>query len=160
MVITLMISNGTGSKPETDKFKKLYGDVYSKFMDQKIMLDLGVDNERLNASLTIRAKRPIKLFWLIRQNRLLLGLEAFQQVQKNNSIFTDNGPSTSGYCLMHVVSGISVFAKGSINNNLGYVVRYDNYNPDTKFNENNIYAASYPGYLPKHFSWPDLTLHP
>ncbi len=41
----LMIGNGSGAKPEADKFKKFYGDVYLKFLDQKIILDLGADNE-------------------------------------------------------------------------------------------------------------------
>src|ERR1035437_970985 len=35
----LMISNGSGATPETDKFKKFYADMYIKFMDQKFMLD-------------------------------------------------------------------------------------------------------------------------
>ncbi len=142
---TLMISNGTGSKSETDKFKKFYGDVYFKFMDQKIMLDLGVDNERAQLSPYIKSKTTYKAFLAYQTKPFTAGLETFQQVQKNATVITGQLPSND------VVSGLSLFAKGPINNNLSYVVRYDNFNPDTQFNENNTYAASYPGFFTETF---------
>jgi hypothetical protein len=150
----LMISNGTGSKAETDKFKKFYADMYIKFMDQKFMLDLGVDNERSQLSPYQKSKTTYKAFLAYQTKPFTMGLEAFQQVQKNATVLTGQSPSND------VVSGISLFAKGLLNDKLGYVLRYDNFNPDTKFNENNTYATSYPGFFSESYVLAGLDFTP
>src|SRR5664280_2249796 len=133
----LMISNGSGAKPETDKFKKFYADMYIKFMDQKFMLDLGIDNERSQLSPYRKSKTTYKAFLAYQTKPFTMGLEVFQQVQKNAIVVTGQLPSND------VASGISVFAKGLLTDKLSWVLRYDNYNPDTQFNENNAYASTY-----------------
>jgi hypothetical protein len=141
----LMIGNGSGAKPEADKYKKFYGDVYVKFIDQKIILDLGADNEWAQAKPYQKNKTTYKAFLAYQTKMFTMGLEAFQQVQKNNTIFTEAAPSTVKDTVNALASGVSIFARGTISKKLGYVLRYDYYNPDTKFNKNNLYAASYTG---------------
>ena len=58
----IMISNGSGAKPETDRFKKFYANVYAKFMDQKIILDLGADNEWTQSHPNQKSKTTYKVF--------------------------------------------------------------------------------------------------
>jgi hypothetical protein len=140
-----MIANGSGAKPEADKFKKFYGDVFAKFADQKIILDLGADNEWTQAKPYQKNKTTIKAFVAYQTKPFTIGVEAFQQVQKNNTVFTEAAPSIVKDTVNAIASGISIFARGPINKKLGYVVRYDYYNPDSKFNENNVYAGSYTG---------------
>lgn len=141
----LMIGNGSGAKPEADKYKKFYGDVYVKFIDQKIILDLGADNEWAQAKPYQKNKTTYKALLAYQTKMFTMGLEAFQQVQKNNTIFTEAAPSTVKDTVNALASGVSIFARGTISKKLGYVLRYDYYNPDTKFNKNNLYAASYTG---------------
>jgi hypothetical protein len=147
----LMIGNGSGAKPEADKFKKFYGDVYVKFMDQKILLDLGADNEWAQSVPYQKSKTTLKAFLAYQTKNLTVGLEAFQQVQKNNTIYTEAAPSTAKDTVNALASGISIYAKGTITKKLGYVLRYDNYNPDSKFDANNVYAASYTGVYTESF---------
>jgi hypothetical protein len=141
----LMIGNGSGAKPEADKYKKFYGDVYVKFIDQKIILDLGADNEWAQAKPYQKNKTTYKALLAYQTKMFTMGLEAFQQVQKNNTIITEAAPSTVKDTVNALASGVSIFARGTISKKLGYVLRYDYYNPDTKFNKNNLYAASYTG---------------
>jgi hypothetical protein len=150
----LMISNGSGAKPETDKFKKLYADMYVKFMDQKFMLDLGIDNERSQLSPYMKSKTTYKAFLAYQTKPFTMGLEAFQQVQKNAIVVTGQLPSND------VASGISVFAKGLLTDKLSWVLRYDNYNPDTQFNENNAYASTYTGMFKETFLLAGLDFAP
>lgn len=145
----VMISNGSGAVPEANKFKKLYGDLYAKFMDQKIILDLGADNEWSQSKPYQKSKTTIKGMLAFQTKPFTFGLEAFQQVQKNNTIYTE--PSTVKDTVNDVASGISVFARGAITSKLGFVLRYDFYNPDGKFNASNVYAASYTGIYTESF---------
>ncbi len=153
-----MIANGSGAKPEADKFKKFYGDVYAKFADQKIIVDLGADNEWTQAKPYQKNKTTYKAFLAYQTKQFTIGAEVFQQVQKNNTIFTEAAPSIVKDTVNALASGISIFARGPISKKLGYVVRYDFYNPDSKFNENNVYAGTYKGSLQNLLFWPDLII--
>ena len=156
----LMVSNGSGAKPETDKFKKFYGDAYAKFMDQKIMLDLGADNEWSQASPYQKNKTTYKVFLAYITPQITIGIEAFQQVQKNNTIFTEAAPSTVKDTVNALASGVSVFVRGPISKKLGYVLRYDYFNPDSKFNKNDVYPASYSGVYTESFVLAGLDYNP
>ena len=156
-----MISNGSGAKPETDRFKKFYANVYAKFMDQKIILDLGADNEWAQSHPNQKSKTTYKVFLGYQTKTFAVGIEAFQQVQENNSlIYNDQVPATIQDTVNALASGISVFARGSITKKMGYVLRYDYYNPDSKFSANNIYAASYTGMYTESFVLAGLDFAP
>ena len=44
----IMVGNGTSAKPENDKFKWFYGDIWAKFLDKKLVFDLYADYQRFN----------------------------------------------------------------------------------------------------------------
>jgi hypothetical protein len=156
----IMIGNGSGAKPEADKYKKFYGDVYVKLMDQKILLDVGTDNEWSQASPYQKSKTTYKAFLAYQGKNFTMGLEAFQQVQKNSTIFTEADPSTVKDTVNAVASGISIFARGTLSSKLAWVLRYDYYNPDSKFNKDNVYAASYAGINTESFILAGLDFAP
>jgi len=137
-----MIGNGSGAKPETDKFKKFYGDFYAKFMDQKFIVDIGADNEVGQVSPYHKSKTTLKGMVAFQSSMFTIGIEAFQQIQQNSTIFTNSAAIKD--TTNAVASGISIFARGTlIKDKLMYALRYDYYNPDTKFNKSNTYAAGY-----------------
>jgi len=156
----LMIGNGSGAKPEADKFKKFYGDVYVKFVDQKVILDLGADNEWTQSVPYQKSKTTYKAFLAYQGKNFTFGVEAFQQLQKNNTIYTEAAPSTTRDTVNALASGISVFARGNISSKLAFVLRYDYFNPDSKFNLNNVYAASYSGVNTESFVLAGLDFAP
>ena len=74
----VMVGNGTGAKPENDKFKWFYGDVFAKFLDQKLMFDLYADYERLNWTTSFHHSRNmVKGFVAYTTPALTIGVEAF-----------------------------------------------------------------------------------
>jgi len=148
---SLMIGNGSGSKPENDKFKKKYIDLWGKFLDKKLILDIGGDNEIAQTSPYKKSKTTVKGFISYQMEKFTICFEAFSQLQKNNTTYTEPVPSVLKDTTNAVASGITLFAKGMINSKLGWVVRYDHYNPDTKFNANDVYAASYPSFYTESF---------
>lgn len=155
-----MIGNGSGAKPEADKFKKFYGDVYFKFADQKLILDLGADNEWSQTKPYHKSKTTYKGFLAYQTSKFTAGIEAFGQVQKNNTIYTEEAPSTVKDTVNAVASGISFFARGTISKKLGFVLRYDHYNPDRKFSADNVYASSYTGVYTESFLLAGLDFTP
>ena len=142
----LMIANGSGAKFETDKFKKFYGNVYAKFMGQKIIIDAYADFERANlATGKHKEKSTIKGFVAYQSEEITVGVEAFQQFNKNgviDSVVASTVDTTDG-----IVFGGSVFARGRIfKDKLGFFARYDLYDSDTRFNADYIYVGSYAYY--------------
>lgn len=136
----LMIGNGTAQTQETNKFKKIYADVWAKLMNQKIIIDFGGDNETAQQSPYNMTKTTIKGFAAYQTKDFTLGIEAFKQIQGNNTIYTQQ---TVKDTVNAIAQGVSIFTNGKITNKLRFVLRYDNYNPDAKFNSNNVYSASY-----------------
>jgi len=137
----LMVGNGSAQKIETDIYKKYYGDVYAKFMDQKIIIDLYADHEETKDLPGYhRSKTAYKLFVAYATDKVTVGVEAFQQMQHNYVVVanssTDPKPDTTDASTF----GLSVFVKGVIiKEKLNFFARYDMYNPDTKFNTDKFY---------------------
>ena len=152
----LMVGNGSGAKPETDKFKKIYGDIWAKFMDQKITVDFGGDNEVAQLAPYHKNKTTIKGFVSYQTPALTVGLEVFSQLQKNNTAITLPAP----LIVDAAASGLSIFAKGAIDPKTGWVLRYDHYNPDSKFNANDVYPASYTGIYTEDFFLAGIDFQP
>ena len=128
----LMVGNGTGAKPETDKFKWLYGDVYAMFLDKKLVLDVYADYQRLNWTEGFHHSRNmLKGFAAYNTPDLTVGVEAFVNHGKNdvvgiNGVIKDTMSANA--------TGISAYVHGNIiKNKLRFFARYDSYNPDSKY---------------------------
>lgn len=134
-----MIGNGTAQKLETDKYKKFYGEIYAKLLDQKLILDLTSDWEKSSPT---QSKTTIKGFVAYQTKPVTVGVEVVNQVQK--------GYVTDSIAGSHVLSnivpfGVSVWVRGGIiKSKLSYFARFDTYNPDTKFNVATLYPKASP----------------
>ena len=148
----IMLANGSGTKPESDKFKKGYAEVYGWFWSKHILVDLYGDYERNRLNPYQQSKATFKGTVAVQTERLSLGAECVTQVQQNNTIYTEpkpDAPTTIGTkkdTVQAVAFGLSMFAIGTvIKEKLHLFVRYDYYNPDLKFSNHNFYGNGYTG---------------
>jgi hypothetical protein len=139
----LMIGNGNGARPENDKFKWFYGDVYTKLFDKRILIDLYADYERLNwAAGFHHSRNMVKVLIAYTTPKFNLGIEGFVNNGKNDITGTRGVTADT---LTAKAKGLSVFARGIITTNkLGYFVRFDTFNPYSNYNEGAYY--SYKGF--------------
>jgi hypothetical protein len=132
----VMVSNGTASRPETDRFKAFSGDVYAKFLDKRLMIDIYADYQRLNWTPTFHhARNMVKAFAGYTVPKITFGVEAFINHGKNDVI--GHTASTTDTISANAF-GISTFARGPIiKDKLGFFARYDNFNPDENYSDTN-----------------------
>ena len=142
----LMIGNGTGPKPENDLFKKFYVNFYSKLFHQQLVIDINADYERMQNTPDSKNKSTLKLGLAWQQSNYTIGAEAFTQLQKNY-IAAKRNSSLSDENLDDDATGFSLFAKATIKKDkINLFARYDNYNPDSRFNNEFIYSGNYSSY--------------
>lgn len=143
----VMVANGTSARPENDKFKWFYGDVYAKFFDKKLVFDLYADYQRLNWSSNFHHSRNmIKGFAAYTTPAFTVGVEAFVNHNKHDVIAVHGALNDT---LTANSIGISTFVKGTIvKEKLGFFARMDNFNPDTKYNQSAY--QSYKGLSPTY----------
>lgn len=129
----VMVGNGTGAKPENDKFKWFYADVYAMFLNKKLVFDLYADYQRLNWTGNFHhARNMVKGFVAYTTPALTVGVEAFinngqKDVVGINGLIRDTTDARA--------KGIALYVHGNIiPNKLRFFVRYDSYDPDTKYN--------------------------
>jgi hypothetical protein len=134
----VMVGNGTGAKPENDKYKWFYGDLWAKFFNKKLLVDFYADYMRLNWVPTWHHDRAmLKGFVAYTDTKFTIGVEGFINTLSKDNFATKiaGGVDT----LTVKAKGVSVFARGTlIKNKLAAFARWDSYNPDDKIN-NNIY---------------------
>jgi hypothetical protein len=127
---TLMVSNGSGAKPETDGFKWFWGDVSYKFFNKKLIVDFFADWARLHLVDGWHHERSTaKLFVGYTVPAFSIGAEAFVSHLMGDNIATraDNGARDT---ITTQALGFSIFARGRIyKDKLGFFARYDNYDP-------------------------------
>jgi len=135
----LMVGNGTGAKPENDKFKWFYGDVFAKFLDKRVVVDVYADYQRLNATATWHHSRHmIKGFLAYTTPAFTVGVEAFINHGQNDVV----GVKTLQRDTISAnAKAVSAYVKGSIvKDKLGFFTRMDNYNPDVNY-DSNLYSS-------------------
>lgn len=118
---TLMIGNGTGQKPESNKYKKYYGNFAVKPMKDLIIEAYG-DYE---PAADEKSKTTLKGFASYKFSDITLGVEAVQQTQKK---IGTNGADI-------VPFGVTFFAWAPLTSGLNAFARYDLYNPNTKVSD-------------------------
>jgi len=134
----VMVGNGTQAKPESDNFKWFYGDVYGKFLDKHLILDLYADYNRLNWVPTWHHSRQmLKGFIAYTSKPLTVGVEGFINNLKNDNFASKiaGGVDT----LSVAAKGISFYVHGDIiPDKLRFFARLDLYNPNNIVN-NSVY---------------------
>ena len=140
-----MVGNGTGPKPEIDKFKKLYGDVHGIFWNKKIFIDLYGDYERTSdAPRYHQSKSTYKITVAYQSDQITAGVELVEQKQQNAVRYTTtNTIGAVRDTADALVFGVSAYVRGTIlKDKLAAFFRYDSYNPDKNFNASNFYTTS------------------
>jgi hypothetical protein len=140
----------TNPNPNTGFFKIFYGDLWGKFLDQKLYVDVYADYARTQSNtgvattvlssgtLGTQEHNMFKIFVSYNTSPLSVGVEAY--TQKIGLGVTNKGTLTAEDATVH---GLSIWAKGAITKGkLGWFARYDSYNPDTKISSGDAYAVN------------------
>jgi hypothetical protein len=142
--------SNTNPNPNTGFFKIFYGDLWGKFLDQKLYIDIYADHAK-TASNTSVATTVIpsgtlgpqehgmyKIFVSYNTSPLSVGVEAYTQ-QIGNAV--TNKTTLAGEDA--TVHGLTIWAKGAITKGkFGWFARFDSYNPDTKINNADGYSVN------------------
>jgi len=138
----LMVGNNStssllsASNANTGFYKIFYGDLWGKFLDQKLYIDIYADYARTaGATATVPGQEHnmFKVFASYNTKPITIGVEAYTQKigAGVNSVTTATPPVTTPEDA--TVQGLSVWVRGPIVKTLNYFARFDTYNPDTKF---------------------------
>lgn len=145
----IMVGNGTGAKPEKDKYKWLSSDIWGKFLDKKIYVNLYIDYSRMAPVAGLQHSRNmIKGFVAYTVPKFTVGVEGYINNLKNDNQATEI--STGNVDILTVqAKGISIFTHGPIiKDKLNFFARFDDLNPDNKIDNSkyNKYVGNTDGF--------------
>jgi len=152
----LMVGNNSqasllsAASANTGFYKIFYGDLWAKFLNQKLYVDIYADYAKTaaaTAAIPGQEHNMLKIFASYATKPITIGVEAY--TQKFASGVTN---STTKLNEDATAQGLSIWVKGPIVKNVNYFLRYDTYNPDTKFNAGDSYVSpantNYGSYTP------------
>ena len=136
-----MVANGQSAKPENDMFKAFYGDLFAKFMNKRLVMDLYQDYQKLNwtyytnSAIGGKAMVPYhhdrnltKFFIAYTVPKFTVGVEAFMNTLMGDVVV--KGKDGNTYYRTTKAMGQSIFVKGRIyKEKLGFFARFDNFDP-------------------------------
>jgi len=134
-----LVANGTGAKPASNSYKWVYGNLWAKFFNQKLVVDIFADYYKLAWTDSWRHSRQmLKGFIGYNTTPLAVGVEGFINNLKQDAFATrisDGGVDT----LNNAARSISAFVNGDIvKGKLRFFARYDYYTPTNQVN-NDMY---------------------
>jgi len=145
-----MVGNGDGAVAVNNNFQMFYGDVWAKFLDKRLIIDLYQDYRKLdwNAIDTLtngfhHDRNTTKLLVAYTTPKFTVGAEAMQTTLMGD---VEASSITRTYYYTTLATAISTYVRGRIyKDKLGFFARYDNYNPGNKISEitNNHKIISY-----------------
>ncbi|MBS1669558.1 MAG: hypothetical protein JST58_19465 [Bacteroidetes bacterium] len=144
----LLVGNGAKAVPENDNFKWFYAEVWGKFFDKHLQVNLYSDYERLNWTPSWHHYRNMERI-LINYSTAAFTIGAEGYI---NNLAKDNFATKKGLgvdTLNASATGVSFFVRGPIiKNKISYVVRFDAFNPNTNINNTaySQYIGNIPGY--------------
>ncbi|MEO6682196.1 MAG: hypothetical protein ABIN48_05165 [Ginsengibacter sp.] len=141
----VLIGNSNGAKFETDKFKKIYTSLYALFLDKKLVVQGNFEHDRKELEPLRRDISTFKVFVGYKTSKTTIGIDAFKQLQTNQSAFTRGiAPSVDTVFADAEVEGISLFVNREISGDkLRAFARFDIYNPDADFTNSRNYVSGY-----------------
>ncbi len=131
----VMIGNGNAQRAETDRYKWFYGDIYGKFLQNRLVLDFYADYEKILWNPNWHRDRQMnKLFIAYTVPKITIGFEAFiNTLMGDNIAIKSDGITTDTLTTRRIA--MSFFVRGSLyKNKLGYFARYDRHNWGTSIN--------------------------
>ncbi|HYM21295.1 MAG TPA: hypothetical protein VEW28_09895 [Candidatus Kapabacteria bacterium] len=146
----LMLADGTGQKLPTlfsatgdnsGRNKKLYVDLWGKFMDKKIVVQAYFDDQRTSDPADQSAS-TLKFYAAYATTPLTIGAELFMQT-KTNAVKDSNFAAAKNEVVDQKPFGFSVFATAQlIENSLNIFARFDMFNPDNNFKTDGVKYTS------------------
>ncbi len=140
----IMIGNGKKAQPENDNYKWLYGDIWGKFLDKKLWIQLYADYNKIGyigSGLNYPTSRNM---WKATVDYVTvpftIGVEGFINSDKNNveGVALSNNDTT---VLNATGEGLSVYAHAQlVKDKLSIFGRFDAFNPDSKY-DNTTYKT-------------------
>lgn len=166
----VLIGNNTSSSllsasnANTGFYKAFYGDVYAKFLNQSLIIDLYADYMKTagaTAAIGPQARHMLKGFVAYTTPKITFGIEAYtQKIANGVTEATTKTPADA------TVKAVSIYSRGAIyKDKLGFFARYDSYNPDNDFNAADVYTvntnfSAYSPFTKEHFITAGLDLTP
>jgi len=154
----------SAANANTGFYKAFYGDIYGKFLNQTLIVDLYADYMKTapaSAALGPQSRNMIKGFVAYTTPKITFGVEAYTQ-QVTNGVTN----STTKLGESATVNAISVYSHGAIyKDKLGFFARYDGYNPDNGYSTTETYTvntnlAAYSPFTKEHFVTAGLDFTP
>jgi len=131
----------TAANANTGFYKMFYGDVWGKFLDSKLVVDLYADYVQTAPSTGIinpQSHNVLKAFVAYSFPQVTIGVEAYTQ-----SIAQAVTNSQTKLVEDATVQAMSIWARGPIiKDKLGFFARFDTYNPDTDYNTADSYTVN------------------
>jgi hypothetical protein len=176
----LMVGDNTQSSllsatnANTGFFKIFYGDIWAKFLNQKLYVDIYADYLKTSGTSTVtnavitggvpvglQEHNMFKIFASYTTKPITIGVEAYTQKFQNavinsgtvNPSATTPVASTAVTVEDATAKALSVWVRGPIVKTLNYFARFDSYNPNSKFNKDNNYPVvltNYANYTPAY----------
>jgi len=145
----LLVANGSGAKPAPNSSKWVYGDVWAKFLNQKLIVDIYADYYKQPdyTDSWRHSRQMLKGFAGYSTSPLSVGVEGFINNLKQDVIATRTSDCIID-TLNNVASGISAFVNGDIvKGKLRFFARFDHYTPtnkvDGKYNAYSLKTNNY-----------------
>jgi hypothetical protein len=136
----LKVGNNSGNKPETDKFKRFYGQLHFKPSPQVQLVASGdFDTEpkvtdTFDGQTKSNDRMVVSGFANFREaNKYSVGLEAFYRVSQNTF-----RPSAAGPLANQNAFGATLFAWGAVADDLRLVGRVDFYDPNSSVDQDGV----------------------
>jgi hypothetical protein len=147
---TIMVANGSGIRPENDKYKKLYTNLVAKFAQQKIILDLNYNYEFFSPVLH-RSRQTFKVGAAYQTKKFAMGAEAFDDELNNfgRAVLVNRTDTT---LQNQRILGISVFLTNNWTKKISSFIRFDRFNPDKFYNSSTKYIGTYANYNETFFT--------
>ena len=136
--ITLMIGNGSGTRPATDRYFEYYTSVFARLFDRRFSVEVMSNYKYLGNDNRFGI---IRGFFAWENTHFTLGAEV---AQVYNSVsgsqgFTDIEPL--------LISLFTSFDLPFITDNLRAFLRYDMFNPDRNYSDTKVYPDNFPSDL-------------
>ncbi len=141
----LLVGNSNGTKLENNSFKKIYTSLYAFFLDKKLVVQGNYEHDRKALDPVRKDFTTLKVFVGYKTPETSIGLEAFKQMQTNQSTFLQGTtPSFDTAYADAQAEGISLFANQQISGEkFRLFARFDLFNPDVAYRDNRNYLPGY-----------------
>jgi len=130
----------SAANANTGFYKIFYGDIWAKFFDKKLYVDVYADYAKTapaTAAIPGQEHNMYKIFASYNTKPITIGVEAYtQKFASGVTNSTTKAPEDA------TAKGLSVWVRGPIVKNLNYFARFDSYNPDHDFNTADSYSAN------------------